>query len=92
MRSAQLLRQKPSHPGAIHCILKSWQKKFKDEDIDGSDTDVRTWASVTLPVIKHHLLLSEDLSVDLDKNKGKNNRPDHGSRSRTGAEKTSTLK
>jgi putative membrane protein len=65
---------------------------FKDEDLEGSDTDIRTWAAVTLPVIKHHLMLSEDLSVDLDKNKTKGSRSDNDSRSRTGAEKTSTLK
>jgi putative membrane protein len=65
---------------------------FKDEDLEGSDTEIRTWASVTLPVIKHHLMLSEDLSVDLDKNKTKGSRPENDSRSRSGTDKTGTLK
>jgi putative membrane protein len=65
---------------------------FKDEDIKGSDTDVRAWASMTLPIVKHHLMQAQDLSVDLDKNKDKANRPGNNSRSRSGADKIGTLK
>ena|SRR6218665_284762 len=64
---------------------------FKNEDLEGSDTEVRSWASVNLPIIKHHLMLSQDLAVDLEKKKEKT-RSENESRSRQGADKVGTLK
>lgn len=42
-------------------------ERFKDEDDAGSDIDVRSWAAMALPVLKHHLMILQDLNVDLDK-------------------------
>ena len=38
---------------------------FKEETNSGSDKEVKSWAAITLPVLEHHLLMSQDLSVDI---------------------------
>lgn len=42
---------------------------FRTQEESGSDPEVRNWASMTLPVLKHHLMIAQDLAVDLDKSK-----------------------
>lgn len=56
---------------------------FKALEEEGSDPEIRNWASATLPVLKHHLMVAQDLAVDLDKSRARRRGPN---------DKSSTLK
>jgi putative membrane protein len=40
---------------------------FKKEAEKGNDTQVSTWAKNTLPILEHHLMMSEDVQKKLEK-------------------------
>lgn len=40
---------------------------YKEENISGSDTDVKNWASVTLPLLQHDLMIATDTDAVVNK-------------------------
>lgn len=40
---------------------------FKTEAKTGSDTELTTWASLTLPVLEHHLMMAQDADMAINK-------------------------
>lgn len=44
-------------------------KLFEKESTDGKDPDIKKWAAGKLPVLKHHLMMAQELNDDLAKSK-----------------------
>ncbi|PZR21145.1 MAG: hypothetical protein DI538_29820, partial [Azospira oryzae] len=38
---------------------------YREENMNGSDTDVRNWAARTIPLLEHHLLKANDAAAQL---------------------------
>lgn len=51
-----------AYAGMMVAGHKKAVEMFKAELSSGSDEDVRSWASVTLPSIEHHLSMAEDMN------------------------------
>jgi len=53
--------------------LKDHEKvvaNFKKENLNNSDTEIRNWAAITLPVLEHHMLMAKEADLQLN-NTGK---------------------
>lgn len=40
---------------------------YKEENLSGSDTDVKNWVSVTLPILQHDLMIATDADTVINK-------------------------